>query len=127
MQDFRNLRVWRDAHRLAVAIYSSTHAFPPSEQFGLTSQLRRSAASISANIAEGVNRGSDKDFARFVRMALSSTNELESHLLLARDVGFVTSEESRRLKADLERVRRQMIQLSKRLKTQTGRARNSVV
>ena len=87
MQDFRNLAVWRHAHQLTLAIYQETSKFPASEKFGLTSQMRRSAASIPTNIAEGCGRGSDPDFARFLSIALGSASELEYQLLLASDLG----------------------------------------
>ena len=87
MQDFRNLSVWRLAHELTLAAYRETSRFPSSEQFGLTSQMRRSAASIATNIAEGCGRGSDADFGRFLQIALGSASELEYQLLLAADLG----------------------------------------
>ncbi|WP_243384344.1 four helix bundle protein [Geothrix alkalitolerans] len=87
MQDFRNLAVWRRAHELALAVYRETSGFPDSERFGLVNQMRRSAASIPTNIAEGCGRGSDADFARFLHMALGSASELEYQILLASDLG----------------------------------------
>jgi len=67
MRDFRGLKVWEKAHALTLAIYKATSDFPREEQFGLTSQLRRAAASIGANIAEGCGRDSDGDLRRFWR------------------------------------------------------------
>ncbi|WP_084512430.1 four helix bundle protein [Geothrix fermentans] len=87
MQDFRNLAVWRHAHQLALAIYREASGFPDSERFGLTNQMRRSAASIPTNIAEGCGRSSDADFARFLHMALGSASELEYQILLAAGLG----------------------------------------
>lgn len=89
MQDFRQLKVWEKAHQLTLSIYKVTSDFPKTEQYGLVSQMRRSAASITCNIAEGCGRGSDQDFARFLQMALGSACELEYQLLLAKDLGWL--------------------------------------
>jgi four helix bundle protein len=89
MQDFRNLKVWQKAHALTLAIYRRTRDFPSDEKFGTTSQLRRSCASIPANIAEGCARGGDVDFARFVNVAAASASETDYHLLLARDLQYL--------------------------------------
>jgi four helix bundle protein len=89
MQDFRNLAIWRQAHGLVLEVYRATARFPRSEQFGLASQMRRSAASVPTNIAEGCGRGSDADFARFLQIALGSATELEYQLLLAIDLGYL--------------------------------------
>ena len=89
MEDFKNLKVWNKAHELTLAIYSSTRMFPRDEIFGLTSQLRRAASSIGANIAEGCGRRSDGEMRRFIQIARGSSSEVESHLLLAKDLGFL--------------------------------------
>jgi four helix bundle protein len=82
MQDFRQLTVWQKAHRLTLSVYRASRPFPKEEMFGLTSQLRRAAAGIGANIAEGCGRGSDADFGRFLTIAMGSASEVENHLLL---------------------------------------------
>src|SRR3989454_12820470 len=87
MQDYRELRVWNAAHELTLAAYQITRGFPKSELYGLTSQIRRSAASVWANIAEGRGRGSRRDFARYLQIARGSASELECHLMLAADLG----------------------------------------
>ena len=87
MQDFRKLRVWRSAHELTLAVYRATEPFPASERFGLTSQLRRSAASVGANLAEGCGRPSAADSRRCFAIALGSACEVLNHLLLAADLG----------------------------------------
>jgi four helix bundle protein len=81
--DFKKLEVWRLAKGLAIDVYHVTKGFPRSEDFGLTAQIRRSAGSIPANIAEGCGRNTDGELARFARISLGSAAELESHLLLA--------------------------------------------
>ena len=77
MQDFRELKVWQKAHELTLAVYRATQSFPRDELYGLTSQLRRSASSIPANLAEGRCRRSDRDFGRFVGIALGSASETD--------------------------------------------------
>lgn len=89
MKDFKELRVWSKAHELTMLVYKLTRAFPRDEVYGLTSQVRRSAASIGANIAEGCGRHSDGEMARFLQIARGSASETEYHLLLAKDLGFI--------------------------------------
>src|SRR3954469_17550116 len=84
MGDYKKLQVWQAAHALACEIYQSTQDFPKTEAYGLTSQLRRSAASVAANLAEGSGRNGDPEFSRYVRISLRSAAELEYHLLLSR-------------------------------------------
>jgi four helix bundle protein len=92
MRDFRQLEVWRKAKDLVMDAYRETAQFPIAEQYGLTSQIRRAAVSIAANIAEGSGRGSDQDFARFLDMAMGSVAEARSHLALAQDLGYLKFE-----------------------------------
>lgn len=89
MKDFKKLVVWEKAHRLTLEIYRVTVAFPTAEQYGITSQVRRACASIPANIAEGCGRDGDLELARFCQIAMGSASELEYHLLLAHDLGFI--------------------------------------
>lgn len=89
MHNFRNLEIWRKAMRLNVEIYAITKDFPVKEQFGLTSQIQRSAVSIAANIAEGSAKSSNKDFIRFLEISLGSLFELETEILIANQVGYV--------------------------------------
>lgn len=89
MKDFRQLKVREKAHALTLEIYKATLVFPSDERFGLTSQMRRCSSSIGANIAEGCGRSSDGDFCRFLEIAMGSVTELDYHLLLARDLGYL--------------------------------------
>ena len=75
MQDFRELKVWQKAHALTLAVYRLTARFPREQLYGITSQIRRATASIPANLAEGRCRRSDRDFGRFVGIALGSASE----------------------------------------------------
>jgi four helix bundle protein len=115
MQDFRRLRVWRAAHELALRVYAVTWAFPPDERFGLTAQVRRSAASVPANIAESCGRGGGRDQARFPQVALGSASELESHLLLARDLGVLSLEGYQELAATIEAIKKMLTGLRRRV------------
>lgn len=111
MKDFKELRVWSRAHELTVLIYSLTRTFPRDEIYGLTSQVRRSAASIGANIAEGCGRRSDGEMVRFLQIARGSASETEYHLLLARDLGFLSLGEYKRTDQILAEVQRMLTAL----------------
>lgn len=89
---FTDLIVWQEAHKLVLMIYITTKKFPKEEIFGLTSQMRRSVVSITSNIAEGFARRSNKEKLQFYTMARGSLVELESQLLVARDVGYLLVE-----------------------------------
>jgi four helix bundle protein len=93
MKDFRDLKVWEKSHRLTLTIYEVTKDFPKDERFGLTSQLRRAAAAIPANIAEGCGRRGNGELHRFLQIAAGSASEVEYHCLLAKDLGFLTDKQ----------------------------------
>ena len=93
IETFRDLDVWKAAHELVLAVYRLTRKFPKDELFGVTSQVRRSATSIPANIAEGFGRHGTKEFLRFIRIANGSLQETKYFLLLAKDLGYMTPEE----------------------------------
>lgn len=84
MRDFTKYEVWQLAIDLALKVYQTTKTFPEEEKFGLTSQLRRTAISISSNIAEGASRSSDKEFKRFVEVAMGSLFEIKSQLIVSK-------------------------------------------
>jgi four helix bundle protein len=89
MRSYRKFTVWKRAHELTLDVYKMTALFPREEQFGLTSQMRRAAVSVPANLAEGCGRTTDADFARFVQISSGSINELDYHFELARDLGYL--------------------------------------
>jgi four helix bundle protein len=115
MKDFRDLQVWQKAHQLALGVYRVTSTFPREEVYILTSQLRRGAASIASNIAEGCGRGSDADFRRFLQIAMGCACETEYQLLLARDLGFIEGEPHRELDARVTEVKRMLTGLIQKL------------
>src|SRR5262249_35878255 len=117
VRDFRELKVWEKAHQLALAVYGASAGFPKEELYGLTSQVRRCAASIPANIPEGCGRSSDADFARFLQVAMGSASELEYHLLLARDLSMLNAEAYKGLSANVTEVKRMLTTFLQRLRT----------
>ena len=116
MQDFTKLKAWERSHRFVLQVYKESRAFPPEERFGITAQIRRSAASIAANIAEGAGRTTGPDFARFVDYALGSANESEYHLILARDLGFISEASYVCLLNELREIRKMTTALHRILK-----------
>ena len=120
MQGFRQLIVWQKAHELTIEIYKAIAQFPREELYALTSQLKRAAASVGANIAEGCGRGSDADFARFLLISMGSASELEYHLLLARDLGFLPKDVYDRLNARTTEVKRMLASLIAKTRTRSA-------
>jgi four helix bundle protein len=115
MEDFKDLKVWTKAHELTLAVYRRTRLFPKEEMYGLTSQLRRAAASIGANIAEGCGRRSDGEMKRFLQIARGSASELEYHFLLARDLQLLDNDEFGNLEGRVLEVQRRLASLVQRL------------
>ena len=116
MKDFKELLVWRKAHTATLTIYAATRVFPKEELYGLTSQLRRSAASIGANIAEGCGRRSDGEMCRFLHIAYGSATEVEYHLLLAHDLHLLEESLFRQLDRDIDEVQRMLTSLIQRVR-----------
>ncbi|MEO7137140.1 MAG: four helix bundle protein [Gemmatimonadales bacterium] len=125
MGDFKKLEVWQVAHRVTCEVYQATASFPKTETYGLTAQLRRSAASIPANIAEGCGRGGDVEFSRFVRISLGSATELEYHLLLSREIGLLTVSAYASLSGQVLRVQGMLAGLNRVLKRPSRAPANS--
>ena len=115
MQSFTDLKVWQRAHEFTLLIYKAIANFPGEEKFGLTSQLRRAAVSIESNIAEGRGRGSDKDFCRFISIAMGSCFEVKSQILIARDLNFISATQSDFLEAKVDEVSRMLNSLKIKL------------
>ncbi|WP_299364789.1 four helix bundle protein [Winogradskyella sp.] len=90
---FKELQIWKRSRLFCSEIYQITSQFPYSEKFGLINQLRRASVSIPSNIAEGSSRNSDKDFSRFLQIAIGSAYEIETQLLIAFDLSFITKKE----------------------------------
>lgn len=107
IKSFRDLDVWKVGHELVLEIYKLTREFPKEEMFGLTSQMRRSAVSITSNIAEGFSRRSPKEKVQFYTISNGSLSELHDQLIISHDVGFIGSDEYERVEQLL--IRTQMI------------------
>ena len=111
MRDFHGLVVWQKSHTLTLEVYRITKRFPVDERFGLISQLRRSASSMPANLAEACGRGSELDFGRFVQMAMGSASEVEYHVLLAKDLGYLSADDFTLLTASVQEIKRMLVSL----------------
>jgi four helix bundle protein len=108
MRNYRDLQVWSKAHNLTLELYRLSRQFPREEIYGITSQLRRAAVSIGANLAEGCGRRTSNELARFVRVAMGSASELDYHLLLCRDLRFMSSDDFSISTAKLTEVRKML-------------------
>ncbi len=101
---FEKLEVWQEARQLAKLVYKITATFPSEEKYGMTSQLRRATLSISANIAEGMARSTAKDRARFINQAFGSAIEVINFLILAHDLGWLSTEEYTSIRLQVEKI-----------------------
>ena len=93
IKSFTDLATWQEGHKLVLAIYNITKTFPKEELYSLIDQLRRCSVSITANIAEGFSRQSLKEKIQFYSISKGSLTELQNHLLIARDIGYLTKED----------------------------------
>jgi four helix bundle protein len=115
MQDFRQLKVWQKSHALVLRVYGATTTFPDSERFGLTSQMRRAAFSIPANIAEGCARSGKLELRQFLHISAGSVSELDYFLLLARDLRLFTDKQYESIQPSLAEIRRMLTGLIQRV------------
>lgn len=115
LHPFTRLRTWAVAHDLSIALYRATKGFPPEERYGLVTQLRRATCSIEANIAEGAGRRTQTEFRRFLDIASGSASEVHCHLLLARDLKFLSDSEANALIDRTILVRRMLGSLARRV------------
>jgi four helix bundle protein len=115
INSYRDLLVWQAAIELAVGCYAATKIFPASEIYGMASQIRRSAASVAANIAEGHGREHTGSFVQFLRIAQGSLKELETHVLLSTRVGLMPEVDSGRLLGQADEIGRMLRSLVRSL------------
>ncbi len=115
MQRFTELAVWQKSHTLVLDLYHASESFPRVESFGLTSQIRRAAVSVAANIAEGSKRRTARDYAHMLNVAEGSLAEVEYLLMLSRDLGFVAEERHRKLADQATEVASMLSGLRKRV------------
>lgn len=117
IENYRDLRTWQEAHKLVLMVYKASEILPPSEQYGLTSQMRRAAVSVPANIVEGFKRRGIQEKLRFYNIAEASLEELRYFLLLAHDLGYLTNQ------AELEKQAESVSKLLYRFIESTARKR----
>lgn len=118
MHQFKELLIWKKSRLFCSEIYSVTTTFPNDEKFGITNQLRRASVSIPSNIAEGSSRHSNKDFARFLEIAIGSAYEIETQLIIASDLGFLKSDNLDSLIFQLEEIIKMISKFRSTLKIQ---------
>lgn len=116
MSDYKKLKVWEDAHQFTIDIYNITKKFPNNEQYGLTSQIRRSSSSIPTNIVVGSGQLDNGNLIRFLGIAKGSAFETEYQLLLAKDLSYINNEEYKFLLAKIQSIIRRLTNLIKSLK-----------
>lgn len=115
MIDYHELRVWVKAHQLTLAIYKASLTFPKEELYRLTSQIRRAAISIPANLAEGCGRDSQPELLRYIRIAIGSASELDYELLLAHELNWLKEPVYQEISAELASLRRMLNSFSRKL------------
>jgi len=118
MHNYKELLVWEKARKIVKEIYLATQVFPDAEKFGLTSQMRRSAISIPSNIAEGSGRTTNKDFAYFLSVALSSAYELETQVILSGDLGFLKKDIEESLLKKLNEIQKMIYVFKRKMQAQ---------
>jgi len=117
MRDFRGLKVWKKGHALTLAVYRATRTFPAEEKYGLTSQLRRAAASIPTNLAEGCGRSGERELARFASIAAGSASEVEYLLLLSADLGLLDQDTHTTLNDQVVEIKKMLASFHRKLKS----------
>lgn len=116
IRNYKDLKAWQQAHNLVMAVYRKTRDFPSDEKYGLVSQMRRSAVSVAANIAEGFGRKTAKDKRNFYHMALGSLNELSYYLFLSRELDYL-SDPQNNMDARCTEIQKMLNGLSQTAKT----------
>jgi four helix bundle protein len=116
MKNFKELKVWQKGFEIAVNSFKLVSTFPKEEKYGISSQITRSAVSISSNIAEGSGRGSEKEYSRFLEIALGSSFEAETQVMIAEAVNYGDSELRKKILTDLNEVQKMLIAFMKVLK-----------
>ena len=115
MHNYKELKVWQQAVDLATDIYKITAQFPAEEKFGLQSQIRRCAVSVASNIAEGAGRNSDGEFKQFLGIAYGSAYELETQLLISKNLAFIADKEINLVVVKLETIQKMIYKLKSKL------------
>ncbi len=111
MHNFNKLEVWQRARNLCKSIYNVSSNYPKSEQFGLTSQIRRASVSIVSNIAEGPGRNSKKEFAYFLNISNGSAFEVETQIYISKDLNYIDEETEKTLVDELHIIQKMLSKL----------------
>jgi four helix bundle protein len=122
---YRDLEVWKKSMDVVVQCYETTRSFPPSEQYGLTGQIQRAAVSVPANIAEGQARQHRKEFLHHLSIAHGSVAELETHIEIAKRIGYIGAEVAHQFFSQTEEVGRMVNGLRKSLRTPPSQGRSA--
>jgi four helix bundle protein len=115
LKNYKDLKVWQKAYQLCITIYKLTKHFPKEEQYGLTSQIRRSAVSVPSNIAEGYGRKTTQEYIQSLYIAYGSHCELETQIMISKDLGYIKSDDFQELQQDIGDVERMLKALIKSL------------
>lgn len=116
MHNFKELEIWKRSRLFCSEIYDITAQFPESEKFGLTNQLRRASVSVPSNIAEGSSRNSNKEFGRFLEIAIGSCYEIETQLLISSDLKFISPNSIEKLFTELNEIIKMIVRFKSILK-----------
>ena len=125
INSYKDLKVWNKAMDLTTMVYDALKTFPPKEEYGLSSQMRRSSVSIPSNIAEGYGRNSTLDYCRFLQIALGSVYELETQVELARRLDYVDNDTANKLATQLTEVGRMLNSLINKIKPDKNKTQNT--
>ena len=115
MHDFKKLNVWMEAIALVTEVYKTTKRFPSEEKFGLISQINRCAVSIPSNIAEGAGRNSDKEFVNFLGIANASSYELETQLIIAKNLDYLNENDLAVSSDKIDKIQKMIFKLKKKI------------
>jgi four helix bundle protein len=115
MRDYTKYDIWNDGIDISIVIYELTQSFPDDERFGLISQLRRAAVSISSNFAEGSSRSSEKDFKRYIEISLGSTFEVKTQLIIAQKLGYLDQKQLDEIVEKIDIIGKQLNALRNKL------------
>lgn len=126
VKTYKELGVWRKAVDLTTEVYRATRCFPDEEKFGLTSQIRRAAVSIPANIAEGWGRGTTREYLRFLLISRASLMELETHGTISTRLGYLSEEEFAGLTTRMDEVGRMLNGLTQKLRNRSQVTRSAL-
>ncbi|MBN2119575.1 MAG: four helix bundle protein [Candidatus Omnitrophica bacterium] len=115
VRSFRDLKVWQKGIELVKEIYTITKSFPKEEQYGLSSQMRRASVSIPSNISEGYRRRHVKEYKQFINIALGSCGELETHVVIGRELNYIDKNKENLLMELIDHICRMLVNLDKKL------------